>query len=42
MRQPMKTHIHEITIGELIEGYVDDGHDGVRRQSWTRGKVMVA
>ena len=26
----MQIQLHEITIGQLVEGYVDDGHDGVR------------
>ena len=26
----MKIQLHEITVRELVEGYEDDGHDGVR------------
>ncbi len=26
----MNIQLHEITIRELVEGYEDDGHDGIR------------
>ena len=28
--RPAKTQLNEVAVSELVEDYVDDGHDGVR------------